>query len=221
MTNPAGPEWTSAAWSRHGWRIHGNAAGEAGAADGATGAVVGGTGVPGGGTGAARRWTGAAATIPELAAASARRVPDRVAVSMDGQPVSHGQLDAQARQAAAWLAGRLGRGERMLLAAGTGPGFLRWYLGALRAGVIVVLANPAYTPAELGHLVADSGARLAVADPGPAGGWARRPPGCRSWRREICPAICCRRLTGPSLRPATSRCSPTRPAPPGGPKASR
>jgi malonyl-CoA/methylmalonyl-CoA synthetase len=56
----------------------------------------------------------------------------------------------------------------MLLAAGTSLGFLRWYLGALRAGVVVVLANPGYTAAELGHLVADSGARLAVADPGPA-----------------------------------------------------
>jgi malonyl-CoA/methylmalonyl-CoA synthetase len=89
-------------------------------------------------------------------------------VSVDGQPVSHGRLDAQARQAAGWLAGRLDPGERMLLAAGPGPGFLSWYLGALRAGVIVVLANPGYTQAELGHLVADSGARLAVADPGPA-----------------------------------------------------
>jgi malonyl-CoA/methylmalonyl-CoA synthetase len=89
-------------------------------------------------------------------------------VSVDGQPVSHGQLGEQARQAAGWLAGRLGRGERMLLAAGPGPGFLSWYLGALRAGVVVVLANPGYTQAELGHLVADSGARLAVADPGPA-----------------------------------------------------
>ncbi len=148
MTGPAGPGWTSAAaWSRHGWRIHAGADG---------------------GSGAAGMGSGDAATIPELAAASARRVPDRVAVSVDGQPVSHGQLDAQARQAAGWLAGRLGRGERMLLAAGPGPGFLRWYLGALRAGVVVVLANPGYTQAELGHLVADSGARLAVADPGPA-----------------------------------------------------
>jgi malonyl-CoA/methylmalonyl-CoA synthetase len=95
-------------------------------------------------------------------------VPHRVAVSVDGQPVTHGQLDAEAKQAAGWLAGRLGRGERMLLAAGTSLAFLRWYLGALRAGVIVVLANPGYTAAELGHLVADSGARLAVADPVPA-----------------------------------------------------
>ncbi|MGH3068401.1 MAG: class I adenylate-forming enzyme family protein [Streptosporangiaceae bacterium] len=109
-----------------------------------------------------------AATIPELAARAAQRVPDQVAVSVDGQPVTHGQLDAEARQAAGWLAARLDPGERMLLAAGTSLGFLRWYLGALRAGVVVVLANPGYTAAELGHLVADSGARLAVADPGPA-----------------------------------------------------
>ena len=140
-------EWTSArAWSRHGWRTHLPA-----------GPVPAGP-VPGGGEG----------TIAGLAAASARRVPDRVAVSVDGQPVTHGQLDADARRAAAWLAARLVPGDRMLLAAGPGPGFLRWYLGALHAGVVVVLANPGYTGAELEHLVADSGARLAVADPGPA-----------------------------------------------------
>ena len=134
-----GGRWTSAAaWSRAGWRIHGNSAADR------------------------------AATIPELAARSAQRVPDRVAISADGEKITHGQLDAEARQAAGWLAARLDRGERMLLAAGTSPGFLRWYLGALRAGVVVVLANPGYTAAELRHLVADSGARLAVADPGPA-----------------------------------------------------
>ena len=142
---PDGP-WTSAAvWSRAGWRVHR----AAGADDG-----------PG------------AATIPESAAQSAQRVPHRVAVSVDGQAVTHGQLDAEAKLVAGWLAGRLEPGERMLLAAGTSLGFLRWYLGALRAGVVVVLANPGYTTAELAHLVADSGARLAVADPVPApAGW--------------------------------------------------
>ncbi len=143
MTDPKGARdaWTSGAeWSRRGWRIH---------------------------LGAGEELVDVA-TIPELAAESARRVPDRVAVSVDGEPVSHGQLDAEAREAAAWLAARLARGERMLLTAGTSLGFLRWYLGALRAGVIVVLANPGCTAAELDHLVADSGARLAVADSGPA-----------------------------------------------------
>ncbi len=45
---------------------------------------------------------------------------------------------------------------------------MRCYLGALRAGAVVVLANPGYTAAELGHLVADSGAVLAFADREPA-----------------------------------------------------
>ncbi len=171
-----GGRWTSAAaWSRAGWRIHGDSD-AAGAVDEPVGCD--GPGVadrpvasneseasdgPGGSD-----WAWSVATIPELAARSAQRVPDLVAVSVDGEKITHGQLDAEARQAAGWLAARLDRGERMLLAAGTSLGFLRWYLGALRAGVVVVLANPGYTAAELGHLVADSGARLAVADPGPA-----------------------------------------------------
>ena len=69
------------------------------------------------------------ATIPELAAASADRVPDRVALALDGEPVTHAELDAGAARVAAWLAGRLAPGDRVLLAAGSSPGFLRCYLG--------------------------------------------------------------------------------------------
>jgi acyl-CoA synthetase (AMP-forming)/AMP-acid ligase II len=108
------------------------------------------------------------ATIPDLAAESAAQFPDRVAVSVDGVPVTHAGLDAAAGRVAGWLAARIAPGDRVLLAAGPGPGFLRCYLGALRAGAVVVLANPGYTAAELAHLVTDSGARIAFADPGPA-----------------------------------------------------
>jgi acyl-CoA synthetase (AMP-forming)/AMP-acid ligase II len=164
---------------------------------------------------------GGEGTIPVLAAASARRVPDRIAVSVDGQPVTHGQLDAGARQVAAWLASRLVPGDRMLLAAGSGPGFLRWYLGALRAGVVVVLANPGYTGAELEHLLADSGARLAVADPGPArrlATLAARPPVVPTGDEPPGRPCDAARLLPPRT---ASRCSPTRPARPGGPRACR
>ena len=106
-------------------------------------------------------------TIPALAAAAASRVPDRVAVTVDGEPVTHAGLDDEAGQVAAWLARRIRPGDRVLLAAGASTGFVRCYLGALRAGAVVVLANPGYTAAELGHLVADSGAVLAFADPEP------------------------------------------------------
>jgi acyl-CoA synthetase (AMP-forming)/AMP-acid ligase II len=107
-------------------------------------------------------------TIPALAAAAADRAPGRVAVTVDGEPVTHAELDEAAGRVAAWLARRLRPGDRVLLAAGSSVGFVRCYLGALRAGAVVVLANPAYTAAELGHLLADSGAVLAFADPEPA-----------------------------------------------------
>lgn len=123
-------------WSVTGWRTH----------------VPGGLAAPG------------VETIPGLAAASATRVPDRVAVSVDGESLTHGALDEAAAQVAGWLTGRIRPGERVLLVAGSSLGFVRWYLGALRAGAVVVLANPAYTESELRHLAVDSGAVLAIAD---------------------------------------------------------
>jgi acyl-CoA synthetase (AMP-forming)/AMP-acid ligase II len=149
--------WSAAEWSRAGWRTHlGLPAADAGRLD----ALIDELG---------------AATIVDLAAESARRFPDRVAVTVDGEPVTHAGLAAGASEVAAWLAARTEPGDRVLLAAGSSLGFLRCYLGALRAGTVVVLANPGYTAAELGHLVADSGAVLALADPGPAARLASLP----------------------------------------------
>ena len=107
-------------------------------------------------------------SLPALAAASASAGPDRVAVTVDGEPITHAELDEASGRVAAWLARRVRPGDRVLLAAGSSIGFVRCYLGALRAGAVVVLANPGYTAAELGHLVADSGAVLAFADREPA-----------------------------------------------------
>ena len=83
-------------WSRAGWRAH-----LPGVTDVA--AFVGGLGE---------------ATIPELAAASASRVPGRVAVTVDGEPVTHAELDAGAARVAAWLTRRIEPGDRVLIAAG-------------------------------------------------------------------------------------------------------
>ena len=135
-----------AEWSRAGWAAH----------------VPGVTDIP------AHVASLGEATIPGLAAASADRVPDRVALAIDGEQITHAALNAQAAQVATWLAAKIGPGDRVLLAAGSSVGFVRCYLGALRAGGTVVLANPAYTAAELAHLVTDSGAAIAFADHGPA-----------------------------------------------------
>jgi acyl-CoA synthetase (AMP-forming)/AMP-acid ligase II len=133
-------------WSRNGWRTH----------------VPGVSSVPDFVAGLGTE------SLPSLAAAAAATVPDRVAVTVDGEPVTHAELDESSARVAAWLARRVRPGDRVLLAAGSSIGFVRCYLGALRAGAVVVLANPGYTAAELGHLVADSGAVLAFADREPA-----------------------------------------------------
>ena len=116
-------------------------------------------------------------SLPVLAAAAASTVPDRVAITVDGEAVTHAELDDASGRVASWLAGRVQPGDRVLLAAGSSAGFVRCYLGALRAGAVVVLANPGYTTAELGHLVADSGAVLAFADREPARRLAGLGPG--------------------------------------------
>jgi acyl-CoA synthetase (AMP-forming)/AMP-acid ligase II len=115
--------------------------------------------------------------VPGLAAAAASRFPGRVAVTVDGEPVTHAALDEESARVAAWVARRVAPGGRVLLAAGASLGFVRCYLGALRAGAVVVLANPGYTAAELGHLVTDSGAVLAFADREPARRLASLGPG--------------------------------------------
>ena len=150
-------------------------------------------------------------SLPALAAAAASASPDRVAVTVDGEPVTHAELDEASGRVAAWLARRVRPGDRVLLAAGASIGFVRCYLGALRAGAVVVLANPGYTTAEFGHLIADSGAVLA---------WPGWDGACRSRTPESSP-----RTSGPFTRwqrgPARWRCSRTPRVPPAGPREYR
>ncbi|MET0135600.1 MAG: AMP-binding protein [Kibdelosporangium sp.] len=103
-------------------------------------------------------------TIPILAQATARRLPGKPALRIDSAEATHSELDTAAASAAGWFADRVRPGERVVLAGPSSLDFVRCYLGALRARAVVVLANPACTPAELDHLVQDSGAKLVVAD---------------------------------------------------------
>src|SRR5215469_13266481 len=166
-------------WSRAGWRAHLPGIGD-------ITAYVAGLGD---------------ATIHEFAAASADRVPDRIALDIDGEEVTHQTLDDGAARVAGWLSARLAPGDRVLIAARSTPGFVRCYLGALRAGAVAVLANPGYSAAELAHLVTDSRAVIAFADGGPARLLASLPsPPLTMDAREVPPA-----------RPAPVERSPARP----------
>jgi malonyl-CoA/methylmalonyl-CoA synthetase len=104
----------------------------------------------------------AAGTLPAAFHATATAYPDRPALCIDGETISHGELDKRAARTAGWLRSQgVARGDRVLVSGPNSLALVVSYLGVLRAGATVVLANPTYTETELQHLVGDSGARAA------------------------------------------------------------
>src|SRR5258706_1978712 len=84
-------------------------------------------------------------TIHGLAHATAMAAPDRVALRVGDETITHGELDALAAQHRRSIK----PGDRVLVAA---PPWVEWvaeYLGILQAGGVAGPANPAYTEAEL------------------------------------------------------------------------
>jgi malonyl-CoA/methylmalonyl-CoA synthetase len=110
----------------------------------------------------------AAGTLAEAFAATAAARADDPALTIDGAARTHGELDdAAARFATALRQRGVAPGDAILLATPSSMAMVEAYVGALRAGAVVVLANPSYTASELNHLATDSGAVAAVAA-GPA-----------------------------------------------------
>jgi long-chain acyl-CoA synthetase len=102
-------------------------------------------------------------SLSALVRAAARRRPDAPAVVSGSRRLSWAELDAEVDRAAAGYASRdLAPGERVAVQLPNGVDWLRAALGALRAGLVVVPVNTAYTDAELAHVLGDSGAALLV-----------------------------------------------------------
>jgi long-chain acyl-CoA synthetase len=114
----------------------------------------------------------AGVSLSALVRAAARRQPDAPAVVAGDQRLTWGELDAAVDRAAAGYAGlELAPGDRVAVQLPNGVDWLLAALGALRAGLVVVPVNTAYTDPELEYVLADSGAALLVAaDRGPVGG---------------------------------------------------
>ncbi len=88
---------------------------------------------------------------------------------------SAGEFEAATRRAAGRLRGAgLDPGDRVLWSAPSSVAALVAHVGALRAGLVVVPANTAYSERELGHLVTDTGAVAAIVDRPEQATWARR-----------------------------------------------
>ena len=103
-------------------------------------------------------------TIGDFFAASVDRYWDRTAFISMGRKMSFGELDRRSRAFASYLrnVARLEPGSRVALMM---PNLLQYpvaLFGALRAGYVVVNCNPLYSPRELHHQLADSGAEAIV-----------------------------------------------------------
>lgn len=105
--------------------------------------------------------------VADLLARAARAEPDRIALSeaATGRSVTWAGLDRLADQVAHGLVGAgLVAGYRAMIATGNRIEFVAAYLGALRARLVVVPVNPRGATGEYVRMLADSGARLVVAD---------------------------------------------------------
>ena len=80
-----------------------------------------------------------------------------------GKPVTFGEIDEMSKHFAAYLQAKgLQKGDRVAIMM---PNLIQYPValaGILRAGLVVVNANPLYTPRELEHQLKDSGAKAIV-----------------------------------------------------------
>jgi long-chain acyl-CoA synthetase len=107
--------------------------------------------------------------VADLVAAAADQHGGRTAVvEVDGQQrATWTEVEAAvARGAGALRAAGVAPGDRVVLVLPNSIAFAVAFWAVLRAGAVVVPANPAYTPRELGHMLGDAGATAVVADPG-------------------------------------------------------
>jgi long-chain acyl-CoA synthetase len=109
--------------------------------------------------------TDAPVNVAELLRASAAVDPDKVALVDGDRRVSYRELDDQAAAVGAGLA-ELGlvAGNRAAIVMGNSADFVALYLGAARAGIVAVPLTPTSTADEIARVLADSRARVCVAD---------------------------------------------------------
>jgi len=117
--------------------------------------------------GGCARLTPVSAHLAELLTLAASEAPEHVALvdAASGRRVTWADLDAETDRVARGLnALGLVAGYRVLIAMSNRVEFVTSYLGTLRAGLVAVPVNPRSATGELVRLVADSGARVVMAD---------------------------------------------------------
>jgi long-chain acyl-CoA synthetase len=109
---------------------------------------------------------GPATDVADLLTRAAAEDPDRLAiVESGGRRVTWGELDDEVGRVATGLgAAGIVAGHRVMVVLGNRIEFVTAYLAVLRTQAVAVPVNPTSTSGELARMVADSGARLVIAD---------------------------------------------------------
>jgi len=108
---------------------------------------------------------GGAVNVADLVRRAAQASPDRTALVAEERRLTWAEFDrAVDRCAAALSGGGLVAGYRVALALSNSIEFALCYFGALRAGLVVVLVDPAGTAAEMADVLAETGTRVVLAD---------------------------------------------------------
>ncbi|MEI8084354.1 MAG: AMP-binding protein, partial [Actinomycetes bacterium] len=103
--------------------------------------------------------------LADLVQDAASRRPDSAAIVEAERTTTWAQVERLVRAVSGGLAVRgLAPGDRVAMVLGNSLEFVTTYFGILRAGLIAVPINTAYTPAEIGELLASSGAKIVIAD---------------------------------------------------------
>jgi long-chain acyl-CoA synthetase len=111
-----------------------------------------------------------ARSLAELVRAAAASHPDKPALLHRDTTVTWGELDALVDAAAAGLHARVPeRGDRVGILLPNSIDFVVAYFAILRAGLVAVPFNTAYTPPELDHQILDAGTVLVITDTDHAG----------------------------------------------------
>ena len=103
-------------------------------------------------------------TLPEFLSDHARQTPEKVAFNFYGREIPFREFDQRTNQLAmALMDFGLKKGDRVSLFLENSPQFVIGYFAILKAGGVVVAANPMFKEEELKYELMDAGARIIIA----------------------------------------------------------
>jgi long-chain acyl-CoA synthetase len=103
--------------------------------------------------------------VADLVRDAAEGYPAKDALVFHGRPISFSGLDERVDLIASALSAHgVRKGDRVALLAGNVPEFATTLYGALRAGAVACPLNVMLTPEEIGYILADASAKVAVTE---------------------------------------------------------